>query len=87
MGTRAFGDAVPHALETLTAVGERLGAIVRADVGHSSLLASILIGYGLPILTINVAAIGTPGQEVAVVWAATQICHGLTGFYLFRAGD
>lgn len=86
MGTCSLEHALPHASETLAAIGERLGAIVRADVGHPSIVASILIGHEVPVLTINVAAMSTPAQEVATDWAAEHIRQNVPGFYLCRDG-
>lgn len=83
MGKHAAGTAAPA--ESLESVAARLGAVVRADVGDPSLWATILIGHGLPVLTLNVAIVGTDRQEPAVLWALSVIGNGVSGFHLCRA--
>lgn len=85
MGKLLSNDAVLHAAEVLVSIGTRVGAIVRADVGDSRIGAAILTGYGVPVLTINVAMVGTDALEDVTTWALAKICDGTPGFHLLRA--
>lgn len=69
----------------LDGVATRLGAVVRADAGDARVEASILIGHGVPVLTLNATIVGTDLQEDAVLWARTLIAVGAHGFHVKRA--
>jgi hypothetical protein len=80
-------DTVQPVPEPLATYGVRLGAIVRVDGGHPRVGATLLLGYGEPVLTVNVGAIGTPHQAAIVAWAIGEIGRGVSGLSVYWAED
>jgi hypothetical protein len=68
------------------AIGAAIGAIVRTSTGDRRLAATILIGHGVPVLTLNAAIRGTAIETLAVRWAEARSADDRPGFY-FRRTD